>query len=391
MKTVFKFFGIAGACTLGTLAALHIYNSVQASQALSYIGTPKSAGIIQAESTGPQGTGVDFRAASKKILQSVVSIDASGKVENVWGETFVRAFGSGTGVVISSKGHIITNNHVISNPNNGGLAEFVKVHLANGDVAAGKVIGNDPRSDLAVIKVDRTDLVPVEFGSIKTLEVGQWVIAAGSPLGYDNTVSVGVISSLGRAVDLSEAGAAQRGGAPFLVNAIQTDAAINPGNSGGALCDTAGNLVGINTVIATNTGTNVGIGFAIPVDRVQRVANDIIQYGRVRYGVLGIVEDQFPGRLKYENVRNEIKGMVGAAPPEDGIIIVQVAPDSPAAKIGMERLSILVQIDNMPIKLPIDLRKALADKSPGETIQVKYWKKGKIVTSPATLQELANN
>jgi putative serine protease PepD len=306
---------------------------------------------------------------------------------NWFGNESVQNFGEGSGVILSENGFIVTNNHVIRDPQ-GAIAQIVNVILSDGKTVPAKVVGADPRSDLAVLKVTATGLVPIEPGSSKNLEIGQWVLAAGNPLGYSNTISVGVVSSMNRLVDLRRVGG-MRGETPTdaLVNAIQTDAAINPGNSGGALCDLSGRLVGINSAIASTSGGSVGIGFAIPVDRVRRIADDIIKYGHARYGVLGVQFNRRSGLMQMMPVRQEIERLVGSLPPAEGVLIMEVTPGGSAAKAGMENYSVLQRIDNVAIRDTIDISQALADKMPGDKVKVNFWVRGKNKEVLLTLQD----
>lgn len=385
---------IAAAVAVGGLLALQANTWIENRRALT--GMTKSTFEVDGKPILVQNKAVpaglpDLRAASKRVLQSVVSVDASGTVEDFFGQRQVTSLGGGSGVIISENGYIVTNNHVVTNSREGRPAEILRVHLPDDTIVEGKLVGFDQRSDLAVIKVDRKGLIPIDQDATYKPEIGEWVIAAGSPLGYDNTISVGVISSLNREVDLSASGNEQRGGASILTEAIQTDAAINPGNSGGALTNVNGTLLGINTVIATNTGTNVGIGFAIPASRLRQVASDIIKYGYVKYGFLGVTVYQNSEVLRYERARRDYETQVGAYPPSEGLIVEVVRPDSPAAKLGIERYSILLSIDGKPMQRPVDMQKALLTAAPGTKVKVKFWKMGKTYEGTATLTELKNN
>jgi serine protease Do len=382
-----KFLMVFGACVAGTLVALVVHDQIQLRRdqavfrnAISVIGQPASN---PADSLALP----DFRTPAKRVMKSVVSVKTAGQVVNWFGNESVQNFGEGSGVILSENGFIVTNNHVIRDPQ-GAIAQIVNVILSDGKTVPAKVVGADPRSDLAVLKVTATGLVPIEPGSSKNLEIGQWVLAAGNPLGYSNTISVGVVSSMNRLVDLRRVGG-MRGETPTdaLVNAIQTDAAINPGNSGGALCDLSGRLVGINSAIASTSGGSVGIGFAIPVDRVRRIADDIIKYGHARYGVLGVQFNRRSGLMQMMPVRQEIERLVGSLPPAEGVLIMEVTPGGSAAKAGMENYSVLQRIDNVAIRDTIDISQALADKMPGDKVKVNFWVRGQNKEVLLTLQD----
>lgn len=322
-----------------------------------------------------QGAPADFRAAVAKLKDSVVSVDRLDERYNLMGRSVGLAqTGTGSGVIISGDGYILTNNHVVEE------ADKVLVRLPSDENLEATVVGTDPRSDLAVLKVTtKKKLTPAIQGDSGALQPGEWVIAIGNPLGYSNTVSVGVVSSLNRTL--------QTGRNTLLVDGIQTDAAINQGNSGGALANAKGELVGINSAIVSNSGGSIGLGFAIPINRAKRVVDEIIKTGRVRYGTLGVSVVDYPSVLKNPRARYEIESLHGAAPPEQGLWIRQVSPNSAAAKLGVKDLDIITQINNQVLNLPIDLTKALIDKRPGDKVRLTYWSKGQKRTVEASLQE----
>lgn len=330
--------------------------------------------IGNAESTESAAPTADFRATAKKVLPSIVSIDAVGyRRGGFFGDQIQEVGEQGSGVIISKDGYVVTNNHVVAGARN------VQIHLNNGTALAATIVGTDPRSDLAVLKVQATDLVPIQIGKSTELEIGEWVIAVGNPLGFSQTLSVGVVSSLGRSLPTEGAD---------LVGAIQTDAAINPGNSGGALCNAGGYLVGINTAIATPSRGSVGIGFAIPVDRVRRVVDDIIKFGRAKYGQLGLAF--YSGQQLLENpyVREEYKNITGVEPPKSGLIVRTAPSTSPAYRAGLREYSVILSIGSQELKDKIDLTKAIADKRPGDVVQVKFFEKGTVKTVSVKLEDL---
>lgn len=322
----------------------------------------------------------DFRAPAKRASQSVVSIDQYRDMPlDFFGDRMVRRkSGTGSGVILGGDGLIVTNNHVVTDPSTGRAAPRLTVRLPDNRTVDAKVVGTDPRSDLAVIRVDAKNLVPIEVGTSKTLEVGQWVLAVGNPLGFDDTVSVGVVSSLKRNLPVGTQG---------LVDAIQTDAAINPGNSGGALCNAQGQLIGINSAIASSTGMSVGIGFAIPVDRVKDVVSDIVKYGYARYAGLGVrYRGDLEGALGDPDIRAQIAQETSSSDvPNHGLIIWQPGETS---QTGFHHLDVLLSVDDQPIEGTFDLNKVLVPKKPGDKVNVKYWSKGKIQTRAITLQEV---
>ncbi len=369
------------ACFVGMLAALQADHWLSRPAEPHYIlGAPPTAIPAAYQTTGGP---VDFRLAAKKVLPSVVSVDRYDRIDQFFsdnqGDT-VQETGQGSGVILSSDGLIVTNNHVVN-----GAAE-VQVRLYNKKPYPSMVLFTVSRFDLAVLKIDAKGLSPIEMGDSSALEVGQWVIAAGNPLGLDETVSVGVVSSLGRSVTVE-------GG--NMTDAIQTDAAINPGNSGGALCDAEGHLVGINAAIAGvqrgygEQSGSIGIGFAIPVNRVKTVVSQIAKQGYATSAGLGInYNPRYIGILQFDDARDQMSQIVGAVPPKVGIIISRVQPGGAADKAGIKEWDVLMSIDGSTTDTPLALNQILNDKRPGEVVQVTYWTKGKTKNVKVPLSEV---
>jgi len=249
----------------------------------------------------------------------------------------------GSGVIVDTEGHIATNNHVIEN------ADQVRVQLADRRVAVAQVVGRDPDSDLALLKIGLDNLPVMPFGHSDRLQVGDVVLAIGNPLGLSQTVTHGIVSATGRG---------QLGLATFE-NFIQTDAAINPGNSGGALINTRGELVGINTAIVAKTEGAEGIGFAIPVNMVRGVIHDLISHGKVVRGWIGIVPEDFS---------NEQAARFGLI--HGGVVLVELYPDSPALSAGMLPGDIITGFDGAEVKSSQDILARIANTRPGATIKV---------------------
>lgn len=243
-----------------------------------------------------------------------------------------RRAGLGSGLIVSKDGLILTNAHVVTG------ADRVDITLVGGQTVEAKVLGADPRIDIAVLRVPRSNLPPATLGNSDALRVGQQAIAIGNPLGFERTVTVGVISALNRVVP--------GGGAP-LQNLIQTDASINPGNSGGPLLDSCGTVVGINTaIVSARVGTG-GLGFAIPINVAQRALDDVLQFGRVIVPWIGVT---------YSGITPELAEAFNL-PTRQGVIVAEVASGSPAEKADIRRGDIIVQIQDAQIKSPSDLQK----------------------------------
>lgn len=276
--------------------------------------------------------------------------------------------GLGSGVIVSEKGYILTNNHVVEN------ADEIEVELYNDQVHDAEVIGTDPRTDIAVLKINAEDLNPIPLGNNEQLEVGELVLAIGSPLdaGLAHSVSMGIVSAKGRSIGILREAAGYE-------NFIQTDAAINPGNSGGALVNMNGDLVGVNTAIASQSGGNQGIGFAVPVNIAKRVMKSIIENGRVVRGYLGIsrggeVDATMAKALGLDKVQ--------------GVIVGGVEEDTPAAEAGLKEGDVIQTINGSPIESWDAFRTSIATSSPGTEVKLGVVRDGDKKTFTVTLGEL---
>jgi len=273
--------------------------------------------------------------------------------------------GGGSGVIISDDGYILTNNHVVEN------ATEVTVRLIDKTKYEATVVGTDPLTDLAVIKIDASDLPAAYLGDSEKLKVGQWVMAIGNPLSLSSTVTAGIISALGRSVNIIR-------DSYGVENFIQTDAAINPGNSGGALVDLHGAVIGINSAIATNgmTGTYIGYGFAIPINIAKVVAEDLISSGKVLRGYIGV---------RIEEVDEDLAKAVGLDKPH-GIMIQQVIEDGAASKEDIQDGDIIISVDGKDMDRPNQLQSYVASKRAGDTISLNIYRDGDYIDRKITLK-----
>ncbi len=272
-----------------------------------------------------------------------------------------RSSALGSGVIVSEDGYILTNNHVVKD------ADEIKVVLYDKREFKGKVIGTDPKTDLSVIKIDAEGLPAIKIGDSDSLKVGEVVIAIGNPFGLSHTITMGIVSAVGRS----------RVGIADYEDFIQTDAAINPGNSGGALVNSRGELVGINTAIFSTSGGYMGIGFAIPSNMAKSVMQSIVKYGKVIRGWLGVtIQRLTPELAKHFNIKEE-----------SGALVTDVMKDSPAAKAGFKRGDLIVEFMGRPVKDEINLRNMVANTPPGTVAEVKVIRKGKKMTLTVTLGE----
>ncbi|MBS1717699.1 MAG: trypsin-like peptidase domain-containing protein [Armatimonadetes bacterium] len=385
----FRFIALLAASFIGVLAALQVDHRLHPSSSNSIpTGSLSQLEPVPVDYTIPASpSGVDFRVAARKVLPSVVSVDrferqiVMGYYED---RQIERETGTGSGVIMSDDGLIVTNNHVVNG------ADRVRVRTNDKRSFEATVVGADPTYDIAVLRINATNIKPIETGDSDKVEVGQWAVAVGNPLGYSGTVSVGVVSSLGRSLRANDE---MEGSESYLVGAIQTDAAINPGNSGGALTDTDGRLIGINSAIASTSGGSIGIGFAIPVNRVRRIVSDIVKYSHPRDAVLGVhIDPRDDGRLQLANFREYLKRYTNnAEPPTTGLLVRAVNDVGPAQKVGLQPADVLLEIDGNALAESIDLRKALADKRPGDSVKLKVWSKGATKEISLTLGEAASH
>jgi len=338
---------------------------------------------------------LDFTGVSKEVMNSVVHITSvrTTQVENgynfqgspldqMFGEDFFRFFygepqsreqqrsrpqtykqeASGSGVIISSNGYIITNNHVVDQ------ADDIEVTLHDNEVFKAKVVGTDPSTDLALLQIKKDNLPALTFANSDNVEVGEWVIAVGNPFNLNSTVTAGIVSAKGRNINIIDDKSA-------IEAFIQTDAAINPGNSGGALVDLNGDLIGINTAIASPTGTYAGYGFAIPSNIATKVVQDFMKYGMVQRAFLGImIRDVNGGLAKDENLKLS-----------EGAYVDSLTENSAAGEAGIREGDVIVKVGDTPILKSADLLEQIGMHRPGDKVQVTVNRKGKEMSYDVTL------
>jgi serine protease DegQ len=299
----------------------------------------RAPALVQPESYANQldGGRPSIADVAAQVMPSVVNVFSEHEVVATADDAVLgtrhHAVSLGSGVIVSSDGLIVTNEHVVT------AAERIAVVLENGRVLRARVVGSDQRSDIAVLRVEAKGLQAIGFADASRTRVGDLVLAIGNPFGIGQTVTMGIISATSRA----------NLGITDVEDFIQTDAAINPGNSGGALVDMSGRLVGINTAIASRTGGYQGVGFAIPSNIVQRVADEIARTGSVTRGWLGAAIEDVPGELA---ARLNL-------PPHGGVLITDVTADGPAARAGLARGDVIVAIDGTPTIDAAHLRNAV--------------------------------
>src|SRR5437016_9006986 len=319
-----------------------------------------------------------FTTVADRVTPAVVNVstvprkqpaeEAPERFREFFGEEFYERFfrprpreatrASGAGVIVDAKGYVLTNNHVIEN------AQDITVRLSDGRKFTAKLVGRDPKTDLAVLKVDAPALLPVaELGDSDQLRVGQWAIAIGNPFGLDRTVTVGIISATAR----------NRVGVATYENFIQTDASINPGNSGGPLLNLDGKVIGINTAIVA---AGQGIGFSIPINQAKEVMRQLIASGRVVRGWLGIA---------IQDVTDELAGTFGV---KEGVLVAEVMKGGPAEAAGVRQGDVIVELNGAPIKEVPELQRRVAAVAPGQPVRLKVIRERKPVALSVTVTEM---
>jgi len=374
-KSVALFFALATSI-LGLTAGLLAADKAAAKAPVVRKPTLK----IDASPIGDSKTVVtSYADVLENIRPAVVSVYSSKVVRQQVPE-FLRQFGAqgreqkqrglGSGVIISADGFIITNNHVVEE------ADELKVLLNDEREFTAKVIGTDPKTDVAVIKIEAENLPAATLADSTKLRVGDVVFAIGNPLGVGQTVTMGIISATGRRVGiLDEVGGYE--------DFIQTDAAINQGNSGGALIDARGRLVGINSAIISTSSGNIGIGFAIPVNLASSIMHSLIDTGTVARGYLGVSTDA---------ITADMAESFGLKPDQKGVIITDLNPaDGPAAKAGLKREDVIVAVNDKAVTTRDDLRLIIAQTPPDTRITVKFLREGKLQTKEVTLGKLPDD
>jgi Do/DeqQ family serine protease len=284
-----------------------------------------------------------------------------------------RARTVGSGVIISEEGYIVTNNHVISGAIDGGIL----VRLNDKRVYDARVVGTDLTTDLAVIKVDAQNLPAMTIGNSNEVDVGEWVLAIGNPFGLRSTVTAGIVSALSRQVDISGSDNSRL----RIDSYIQTDAAINKGNSGGALVSTGGELIGINTAIASKNGSYQGYGFAVPSNLVRKVVGDLIEYGEIRRAMLGV------SIVPVNFARARSLGLDSVK----GVEIRELTENGAANRQGLLENDVILKVNNEPVNEPNELQEKIAVLTPGEIVALTVWRNTKIIEKDIELGELESS
>ena len=383
---------ISGATTFG---AINYFNGNAEDSDYSYFA-PKTNDAKFA-SFNMSGVGEDFVKASKMTVPAVVSIKnysnktAGRSEQDMFDLFFGNPFGNnqpkqqqqqppkdmptgmGSGVIISPDGYIISNNHVIAG------ASKLEVVLSNKKSYVANLVGTDPTTDIALLKIEEKGLPYLNFANSDNVEVGQWVLAVGNPMGLNSTVTAGIVSAKGRSIDLLS----QQSRTP-IESFIQTDAAINPGNSGGALVNPNGELIGINSAISSKTGYYEGYGFAVPANLARKVVEDIKKFGLVQRGFLGVMPLDLSDQRQVTAYNRERKTNIKTG---EGVYLTGVSAKGGAEDAGLRSGDIITKVDNTVVSSYYDLSFAVGSKRPGDKVAVIYLRNGKEDTVNVTLKD----
>ncbi|HVU05483.1 MAG TPA: Do family serine endopeptidase [Polyangiaceae bacterium] len=361
MTTSALLFGWAGgSCSTGVKPAAsaqapeasHTSEAARVDDKFVAVAERLAPSVVRVTTRQRASTAMTFRSPDGDPFEGTPFEDFFRRLEPRSSEPPEPRVGMGSGVVIDHGGHILTNQHVVAG------AENVKVTFVDGKEIDAKVVGTDPKTDLAVIKVDRSDLTPAEFGDSDKMHVGEWVIAIGNPFGLDHSVTVGVLSAKGR-YGFAEG---------QLEDFLQTDASINPGNSGGPLVNLDGRVVGINTMIA---GIGTGVGFAVSEGIAKPIVQQLIEHGTVTRPYIGVV---------MQTLTPELRQAIGNGAPEKGALVSEVQDGSPAQKAGIKAGDIVVEVQGKATEDSREVQRVVLAQKVGEMLDVTVWRDGKEMT-----------
>ncbi|MEI6946104.1 trypsin-like peptidase domain-containing protein [Paraflavisolibacter sp. H34] len=393
---------VAGISSATAVGSVWTYNKIV--DAPTAIGSGEKGlpanytGFFDNKNNAAEG-GIDFTRAASAAVPAVVHIKTkipAKKLSNnvrqrgggIFDDLFDDFFGygpnvvpeqraSGSGVLISEDGYIVTNNHVISD-GEGGVASELTVTLHNKKTYKAKLIGRDPSSDLAVLKIDGNKFPFLLYGNSNNIQLGQWVLAIGYPLTLETTVTAGIVSATGRTININR----QQSKTP-VESFIQTDAAVNQGNSGGALVNTNGELIGINSAILAPNGTYAGYSFAIPVNITKKIVEDIVKFGDVQRGYLGI------SYYSTEEMSEEQAKAYGIPTNINGVYVYSVSGDGGAAAAGIKKGDIITRVNGQEVGSGLQMSAQVASFRPGDKISITYNRSGKEYTAQVTLKKQA--
>ncbi|MEA3444429.1 MAG: Do family serine endopeptidase [Bacteroidota bacterium] len=355
-----QFFGTLLIASLVSISAIVIYSKFDVTEIREVAKNEEQPVRFTSYSAAPAAEDIDFTIAAEQTVNGVVHVKTKYMHEDYNNPFYDFFFGdkrheyhqqptisSGSGVIISSDGYIITNNHVINN------AEQIEVTLNDKRSFEAKLVGTDLTTDIALLKIDSKNLPKLEYGNSDKLKIGEWVLAVGNPFNLTSTVTAGIVSAKARNINILRENFA-------IESFIQTDAAVNPGNSGGALVNTKGELIGINTAIASRSGTYMGYSFAVPISIVKKVVSDIIEFGEVQRAFIGIQIQDLNAEIAEELGLDEIQGVHVAGITEGGA----------AGEAGIEEGDVLTYVGKIPVNSMAELQEQISKHRPGDKVNV---------------------
>lgn len=378
MKKIASSIFLAFMGGVAALGAGYAYSSYQNSGEHQLVAASKNSLVHFTNYTAGQGAvNSDFTMAAEKSLNSVVHITTQSEQTNLAYNPFAQMLGmppeiytqqgSGSGVIISKDGYIVTNNHVVSGANK------IEVTLNDKRVYTAEVVGTDPSTDVALVKIKENDLPFLNYGNSDQVKVGEWVLAVGNPFNLESTVTAGIISAKGRNKIID-------GRKNPVESFLQTDAVVNPGNSGGALVNTNGELVGINTAIVSNNGSYQGYSFAIPVNIVKKVVGDLVEFGTVQRAYIGVSIVDINAKFAKENNIKQLKGAY----------VANLVAGGSAEAAGIQAGDVITGIQDAPVNSVSELHEQIARYRPGDKVNVNLMRNEKEVNVAVTLKSLEN-
>ncbi len=383
--------GISMLSSLGTIGIYDMLQSGKSEKANASSTISSFTKLANYHAVSAPTMPVDFRLAADITTPAVVHVKKTyipvSNYNDPWKDLFGNNFSpfffgtpkngepqvqmaSGSGVIISNDGYIVTNNHVVNN------AEKLEVTLFDNRSYEATVIGTDPSTDIALIKIDEDNLPRIAFGNSDSVDIGQWVMAVGNPFDLTSTVTAGIISAKGRNINIL----GEQSNTP-IESFLQTDAAVNPGNSGGALVNAKGELIGINTAIASPTGAYAGYSFAVPVNIVKKVVDDLMEFGTVQRAYLGVSISNITSEMANEIDQDEL----------NGVYVNAVNPGSGADESGIEKGDIITAVDGSPVGSVPELQEHISQYRPGDKVKIDYFRNGSAKSAMVTLKNSFNN
>lgn len=383
MKKLLSAFAIA---SLGGAFSLGMYKIIESPAQVEPASDSTKVEMVNLVTSNPENA-IDYVTAAEMTINGVVHVKTEGTIEysqrafdplrhffygngNIEKQYSQPIKGAGSGVIISKDGYLVTNHHVVEN------ADLIKVTLNNKKTYEAQLVGSDPATDLAVLKIEESGLPHLTFGNSDDIHIGEWVLAVGNPFNLTSTVTAGIVSAKGR--DINILNNDPYTGLSSIESFIQTDAAVNPGNSGGALVSTKGELIGINTAIKSNTGSFAGYSFAIPSNIAKKVVNDLVEYGSVQRAFIGINIRNIDEELAKEKEINDL----------NGVYVNGLSPNGSAEEAGIKEGDIVKKVEGLTVRNVNELQAKIGEYRPGDKVQISLLRDGELIEKEVLLKNL---